>query len=302
MSLTQLTLTTTKNWQLCNPSFGIREWHELIPPHNKFIVCITKGPGPDTELQATFNHTMLRKSFTDTEPTCVALIGFGNRASAVKVTPKEVFRQSPKIKIPKFSNLIKSDSIEDILALQRVVDKRVDNYAILPPVLMEELFDDEDYSPMYVLLKMIKKARKLIKKPVTISISDDSKDGDTEEKSDEFDGLETEEPELGPNDPDGVEVDELMVGEDTEHPLLQGFVRILDFLYASAVGTKEIKSVHLKVCTKMATARWADEQHGKYLKNSRHSTLPQASNNSVDPKIAQLTERFGTLTDVMTRR
>ena len=86
---------------------------------NKFIVCITKGQGPDAELQATFNHTMLRKSFTDTEPTCVALIGFGNRASAVKVTPKEVFRQSPKIKIPKFSNLIKSDSIEDILALQR---------------------------------------------------------------------------------------------------------------------------------------------------------------------------------------
>ena len=107
---------------------------------------------------------------------------------------------------------------------------------------------------------MIKKARKLIKKPVTISINDDSEDGDAEEKSDEFDGLETEEPELGPNDPDSVEVDELTVGEDIEHPLLPGFERILEFLYASAVRTKEIKSMHLKVCTKTATSRWADER------------------------------------------
>lgn len=96
------------------------------------MVWITKGPGSEAEIQATFNHTILKKSFIDTDPTCLALTGFGPRASPVKLTAKEIFKQSSKIKILRFFKLIKCESVEDTMALPREIEKKVDNYAILP--------------------------------------------------------------------------------------------------------------------------------------------------------------------------
>ena len=104
-------------------------------------------------------------------------------------------------------------------------------------------------------------------------------------------------------DPDRIEVDELTMGKNIGHPLSPGFERIMDFLYEAAVGTKEIKSVILRVCTKSSTSRWADDQHEKCLNHKRHSTLPQASRTiDEDLRMAQLTNKFGTLTDIIARR
>ena len=176
---------------------------------NKFIVCLTKGPGSDAEIQATFNHTIFKKSFTDIEPTCLALTGFGPRASAVKLTLKKIFKQSSKIKIPKFGKLIKCKSADEIRALPREIEKKVDNYAILPPFLTQELFGDEDFSPMNVLVRLTTRAHKLIKIPKTISVESDIELDEEQGKEEVFEGFEEDGQEFGPNDPNMIEVDEL---------------------------------------------------------------------------------------------
>ena len=187
---------------------------------NKFIVCITEGQGTDAELQATSNHTMLRKSFTNVEPTCLALTGFYPRATAIKLTPKDIFKHSPKIKIPKIFKLMKCTSTEEIITLPREVEKKVDHYVILLPLLAEELFEDENYSLMHVLVKMIIKVRKLIKKSAAVVIDgktdDDNNRGEQEEV---FHGVDDDDFDLDPSNPDKIEVDELTVGEVNGHPL-----------------------------------------------------------------------------------
>ena len=62
---------------------------------NKTLICITRSAF-DGNLQATFNHTLKRSSFVQTNPDFLALTGFGERAMAVKLDPKEIFKHPQK--------------------------------------------------------------------------------------------------------------------------------------------------------------------------------------------------------------
>ena len=83
---------------------------------NKTIVCLTKGS--ENEMQATFCRSILRKSFTDKNPTCLALTGFGARAMAVRLAPAEIFDLQPERKIPPFREILKCKKEEDIKTLK----------------------------------------------------------------------------------------------------------------------------------------------------------------------------------------
>ena len=191
---------------------------------NKFIICLTKGA--ENEIQATFCHSILRKSFTDKNPTCLALTGFGTRATAVRIAPKEIFFKSSEKKIPPFQDILRCTCENDVTALKGDREKKkVDNYAIIPPFLAVELFDEEEMNPMQVLIRMLKKTTRLIKRPERQE-DDDHEDN----QSDEVEVLEAEELtdddlELAPDDPSPVVMDPLYDPTEMEHPLEAGFGR-----------------------------------------------------------------------------
>ena len=85
---------------------------------NKFIVCFTKG-SLNNELQVTFNHSILKNSFTDKDADCYALSGFGSRAIAVKVDPVEIFKTTTqKKKVPSLHDLIDCETADEIKAVE----------------------------------------------------------------------------------------------------------------------------------------------------------------------------------------
>ena len=112
---------------------------------NKTIICITKSAF-DGHLQATFNHTVKKTSFMQKDPDCLALTGFGARAMAVRLDPKEVFKHpQKKVAVPSFRDMLKCRTTDDISNLQVSAHKiHIDCYAILPPTLAEEIFDEEN--------------------------------------------------------------------------------------------------------------------------------------------------------------
>lgn len=152
---------------------------------NKFIICISKNP-TEAEIQATFNHSVQRKSFTQKDQACFALTGFGSRDTPVKLDPKEIFKQTRSLKkLRKFPHLIQCKKEEEVAALEATDTRKVGNYAILPPFLSEVLFEDDDQVPMNVLLNMLAKARTLIKKREEIVIDDESKEKDEGKDNDD---------------------------------------------------------------------------------------------------------------------
>ena len=128
---------------------------------NRSIVCITKN-NVDNEIQATFMHATQLTSFTQTEPSCFVLIGFGSRASAVSIDPSEIFKVTKqKKKLPKFRELIKCTTETGILSFETALSRKVTSHAILPPVLAAELFDEENMTATNILLKFIAKINEL---------------------------------------------------------------------------------------------------------------------------------------------
>ena len=85
---------------------------------NKTIICITKSAF-DGHLQATFNHTMKKTSFMQKDPDYLALTGFGERATAVKLDPKEIFKHpKTKVAVPSFEDFLKCRTIDNVNELQ----------------------------------------------------------------------------------------------------------------------------------------------------------------------------------------
>ena len=269
---------------------------------NKFIICLTKGP--DNDLQATFGHSILKKSFVDNNPTYLALTGFDVRAVPVRVTPKEIFQMTPEKKMPNFREILECRCEAEILALTKNDKRKVKNYAIIPPYLMAAFFSDEDLEPIQVFLRMIKKVKKLIGKTETLEIDNTNGDDETSDVEVlECPDLDDDDLDLGPNDPDQITLGDLTDTGELAHPLEPGFGSIFDFLYLLVSGERSLKQVHLKVCTKSATIKWADEQHERFLRQKRLGGAPQSSNTiGEDPRIAQLTDKFGNLTDIIARR
>ena len=244
---------------------------------NKIIVCLTKGS--ENEMQATFCHSILRKSFTDKKPTCLALTGFGSRAIAIRLAPWEIFDSKPERKVPPFREMLKCQKEEDVRALKGE-KKKIDNYAIIPPFLASELFDEDELNPMKIFLKMLKQTRRLIKKT---SIGEKETDDEGEEMEVlEVPDLGEDDLELTPSDPEPVDLEPLTETAILVHALEPSFGRIFDFLYLLAVGDKGLKPVTFKVCTREATNKWSEEQHEKCCTTSQPNDRRRPTNCKTD--------------------
>lgn len=222
---------------------------------NKTIICVTKDAF-DGHLQATYNHTIKRASFTQVNPDCLALTRFGERATAVKMDPKEMFKH-PKSKkaAPKFRELLACRTVDDVRFLQVSQNKvNVDCYAIFPPAFTEELFDKDNVDPVFIILKIINKINLLyaIQFPDEIDLT-----GEKAEKESD-------------TDKDDEKVDENVgAKEDEPHPMEDSYARIIYFLYFTTVSSNSIESTKLMVCTKSTTTIWCEQQHNLCLETRK---------------------------------
>ena len=256
---------------------------------NRSIICITKN-NVDNEIQATFMHATQRTSFTQKEPTCFALIGFGSRASAVNIDPSEVFKVTKqKKKLPKFRDLIKCTTAAGILSLETALFRKVSSHAILPPVLAAELFEEENMTAANILLKFIAKINELYRVEHMTNAGDDES------------GEPREAAGSDPSDPIVVDPDIAREANNEAHIYEPLFQKIMDFLFVCLNEPSVLQNVGLKICTKAATSAWADKQH-EQLTGPKAATPPiiHQQIQQADPNILTLASKFSDLTEVLT--
>lgn len=256
---------------------------------NKTIVCITKDAF-NGELQATFNHTIKKTSFIQENPDCLALTGFGARATTVRLDPKEIFKKiKSKVAVPTFVDMLQCQNVDEVRSLPMARNKvHLDSYAILPPTMSEELFDEENFDPAFIILKMINKIKLLdaIQRPEKIDLTSDK------------DEVEPE-----PDVEDGGNAEETMENVE-KHPLEDSFGRILNFLFYAMMKTKALEPTTLMVCTKSSTTTWCEQQHSLCLQRGEEKTekrmqpLPQDIQGRQE--LVDLSHNFGQLTKAMT--
>ena len=289
---------------------------------NKTLVCISKN-SLDGDIQATFNQTIKRTSFLQTNPDYYAMMGFGTRASAVKIHHVDLFKHTQRTKsVPDFKALLQCKTTEEIINLPVNSDKiSIDFYALLPPCLAEEIFDAEDLSPGAILLRFIHKINKLQTSNTTTGTQSDI---DTTEDDNAIAS--------GAEDPTNAMTNTTTASSSTSatttiaqpsadsentnqdhpnpsdsnvnepHPAEPNFSRIINFLYECIKEPRVIQSVAINTCTKQSTIEWLDHQHSAILDPSDRPTattaIPQANNAHTETLIASI----GSLTAAMAER
>ena len=253
---------------------------------NKTVICIMKSIF-NGERQATFYHTIKKASFIQTNPDFFALTGFGERATAVRLDPKELFKKAKKAVVPSFIDMLKCKNVEEVKALTLAKDKvYVDSYAILPPTLSEELFDEENFDPEFIILKIVNKVKLLdaIQRPEKIGLTDEKN----------ANGEIIENIENGEDDVEEVE----------KHPLEDSFGSIVNFLNNAMMKTKKVEPTALMVCTKPSTSTWGGQQHSLCLKREigkiERRIQPPPQDVQGRQELADLSHNFGQLTKAMT--
>ena len=232
-----------------------------------------------------------------------ALSGFGYRAQAVKVDPTEIFKTTTqKKKLPNLHDLIDCETADEIKAVEcKDNGEKVDCYAILPPFLTEILFDDDDYSPMNVLLKMLKKSRSLIKTKIeTIEITSDQ--GSTTEMETEEKTSPKVDEEMTPAYPRQVELDDLEDKTTLPHPLQDYFGGIFDFLYIAATNPNAVKTNSVGMCLKETSTMWTEKQHEDLLARRHHLAAPQSAPATNPDVLDKMSDKFGFLADAIAAR
>ena len=134
-------------------------------------------------------------------------------------------------------------------------------YAILPPILAEELFDEEDLSPKNILLKFIKRINSIGSNPTEEQAPDVDAPAEDEIPPDEDEesviqvDSETEEHNQNSNedDDDGTSED-----NTSPHPQEAEFSKILRFLF-NCITDSTMGGVGLKICNKPSTQTWSDK-------------------------------------------
>ena len=167
-----------KNFLRCHPSVGdynkgAKELQALFETgggvvgfrnlaENRTILCLTRSPS-SSEVQATFMHVSEKESFQQQTSYSLALMGFGLRAQAVRLNPALIFsRSSQKQKVPDFNSFLNCTTKDSLLSLAAVAsEEKLCNFAILPPILAEELFDFDGMGVVDILWKFIKRIKSL---------------------------------------------------------------------------------------------------------------------------------------------
>ena len=128
------------------------------------LVVLTRSP-TDKDVQISFYHSTRKSELLTKTQERFALVGFGRRACAMRVDPKEMFRQpTKKQKVPSFNTIMNCASIEDISGLtssQTMVEEKLESHAILPPSLTDSLYDQESMHAKDILFIFIQCIKQL---------------------------------------------------------------------------------------------------------------------------------------------
>ena len=276
---------------------------------NKTLVCISKNALAG-DIQATFSHTIKRASFLQTNPDYYALMGFGARATAVKIRHTDLFRHTQRTKsVPDFKALLQCTTTDEILNLRVTNDKiSIDFYAILPPCLTAELFEIEDLSPGNILLQFIGTINRMHMQqnttaPRSEASNDTAADGNTITTDEQTNAAPTgTQPTASPtttNDTETTDTNtqdnssDITTDPTTPHPAEASFARILNFLYECIKEPRAVQDVTMQPCTKRSTTEWLDLQHSTFLQSNiaipATEALPTSSNATLIASIGSLT-------------
>ena len=268
-------ITGNKNWQEFLETHPDKEAYDeqadtiqtLIDPdesptnnyrllsENKPLVCISKGAF-NKSIQSTFFHSLKKSSILKAENEFFALNGFGVRSYAVRIEPKELFKISKKKgRVPSFQEIIQCTSIEDILKLEpnnTMIEEKLDNHALLPPVLSQLLFNQEDFQAKSILLRFISKIKSI--KSLNLSMEDE----------DDWEDMHNVDPNLMDNqDPETSATDDTF--DDKDHTFEKKFGKILKLVWSIIHHDKLITEVPLRPCTLPSTIAWLDKVHDENL-------------------------------------
>ena len=241
------------------------------------------------------------------------MMGFGSRATVVKIRHTDLFRHTQRTKsVPEFKALLKCQTIEEIMQLPVTNEKiSIDFYALLPPCLSEEIFEAEDLSPGAILLLFINKINALHIKQQHGQSDDgngDITEGDTATANDQTstsaDTLPDEQTDTASNQQHSTEIstteetNAYETDQDEAHSTEPSYSRILNFLYECIKEPRVVQDVIMHPCTKQSTSDWLDHQHTALLQ-STHTSVPQPPQTS---QTHNLIASIGSLTAAMADR
>ena len=272
------------------------------------LVCITKS-SIGKEIQATFNHETRKTSLLSSEYVNLALMGFGTRACAIRIEPKEMFRVSANKKIPSFEEIMSCTTIEEVANLKATTDSPdnfLEAHAILPPILSENLFDLNTYKADEVLLSFIHRIRSLK------SISNQTPVDGTEAEMNQLDQstetsqtsessfemmnetdlanlrMNSSRDEQEPTPPAQPTETAMTVQGNSTITQTQGdhqfdnpdgtykakFGRVLEFLWGVVHEEKQVKPTKIVPIGSPSVMAWADAIHDKCIGPIQHHQLP----------------------------
>ena len=253
------------------------------------------------EIQLSFFHSIRKSSLLAKNYSHFALIGMGHQACAMKIDPKEIFRLTPKRRVPSFNALMNCSSKEQVKSLcpvQSMIEEKLESHALIPPLLLEEIVKLESLDAQDVLLTCIQKIRTLKPKDhVEIQIAQDTTDLSSPTASEESTWEEFTESDLAnmrvseeeekrssarikgkqrKNDnrdesgkdplPEIVTQPKEDEGfDDDNRSFERRFARILLFLWSIIHEDSSIKPVHIAICSRASTLEWLDSTHDKCL-------------------------------------
>ena len=234
---------------------------------NKPLVCVTKGAFRKN-IQTTFFHTMKKSSILRADNEYFALNGFGERSYAVRVDPKEIFKISKKKgKVPSFQELIQCTSIEKAMELTpntTMLDEKFENFTLLPPILTETLFQQENLQANVILVTFVKKIRSIKKIDLV------------EETEVHWEDPSNLDPNQTENNPVQTSLEDDTF-DDKEHTFEQKFGKILKFIWAIIHQDKLTSEVPLHPCSLPSTMAWLDKVHEDNLiqkRDNRNNSYP----------------------------
>ena len=158
--------------EIIDPKLSADANFKLLSDH-PWLVCLTRSfIGRD--IQASFYHNIKKASLLSSDYENFALMGFGPRACAMRVDPKEMFKSSTIRKVPSFNQIVLCESVEDFLALkptQTMDEGRLEAHAVIPPILLEAFLVNDSVKAEDVLLSFVRKVKELKGKSDTASVS-----------------------------------------------------------------------------------------------------------------------------------
>ena len=141
--------------------------------------------------------------------------------------------------------------------------EKIDSFAILPPCLADEIYEDESMEALDVLWRFIQRIKAL--RPSS-SKKQPSEDGDDEDDDD-----------VGNKSPKAeVEDDEENIVEEVPSPSDEkaSFYKILVFLWAVLKDHKSVTGTPITICNKRFTKKWEEQQHLAHLKQEETPRPP----------------------------